>query len=430
MEKDFRKRSLNFHRFLTIQPTLQDVALSTMRAVKEERETSNTSMPEFVKWVGSTDSFQRQVNPGTIGMVVANLASVPISVYPRVMAWLSAGEDHPESRILSQRLVSKICECGNLQYHFRESADWEQIWNFAARFRHNLRPNSARSLRESVSNAYMTFHKAAPMDSGLQTHMLHFLCSVPVPFSKSELSLIRLLNIALTNAMQEASKPVSGKPVFSPSSNNASVDASALLSRILLFEEAVSQSQPNYAVGFVSYSRALNRFIEANFRKLDQNSLIDLIIKHSQNRPGPLPSAPSVLRQIVRSYKRIPARIAEPLLLAAAFGGYRDRFSIRRVERAAGESKAEVSASLEALIRRPALVTLLNHDRRMHILSAVPERLRSHRAGRRLIHRIAWELNPGRLREYPETIQMCSKRECTICRSMNSRLELVRAFHS
>lgn len=430
MEKDFRKRSLNFHRFLTIQPIDKEVGMSVMRAVKEERLWSNMSMPEFIKRVSSTDSFQRQVNPGTVGMVDANLASVPITLYPRVMAWLLAGEEYPESRILSRRLVSKICECGNLQYLFRESADWEQIWKFAVRFCHHLRPDSARCLRERVSNAYVTFHTAAPMDSGLQTHMLHFLCSVPVPFSKSELSLMRFLKIALTNAMQEASKSVSGKPVFSLSPSNASADASAILSQILLFEKVVSRSQPNYAVGFVSYSRALNRFIEANFCKLDQNSLIDFIVEHSQNWPGSLPSAPSVLRQIVRSYKKIPAGISISLLLAAAFGGYRDRFSIRRIERAAGESLPEVSASLEALIRRPNLLSLLNHDRRMHILSAIPERLRSHRTGRRLIHRVASELNPGRVREYPEAAQICSKRECTICRSMNSRLELVRAFHS
>jgi len=422
-EKDLRKRSLNFHNFATVFPARTEVAIGTLRIVKEERKIQGLRLRDILKILEKPDSEEYRCLVPNAKLLVDTASNhfreIPPKMYPEFVRILSENIDSlphapKQSKLLEKLLREFIKHIEDTEYSLVD------VCNVLGYCRKQDLP-----INSTIYSRLLT----------LIEHSAHACFSLPQYFShiqsgtlnNSDLRLLRILIRDLTSQLRVRRESTDhpqhhflGRIGLGPElSSVPRLSSEHLLTAVKTLGRILT---PSFRVPSVFY-QDLCSFIRSN----SQLELVDKV--STLGLFGTNKSVSRVCCSLIHGYLKsnkdlscIPRDELEKVYRTARLVGFNHSFQLRRLER----------------VLPPSPVLLVPHSLRDHQVS-VDERFRRllrlaryHRVRkvRRRMHALMGCINIGRVSgKLIRGAEFNLISHCSICDSFASNLNLARQFH-
>ena len=447
LERDIRKRSLNFHQYHIVPQIQTEVAIGVLRSIASARGARRITLTRLLDLLGGNALPNDYTAHGSLRTLAHQMSThfdgLPPPLYPRVLELLSSHVDKSgRAQAVVKRIASRIAGCDRqiVVAFSHDSAPWATVGSCVVQCERFLSRQNVKAIRTRVNIELLRFHLADPKctNSGLTGNILKYLsCFSPV--TAVEFPLLRAANSRLTAMLHQANKPVVRTlafTLFHP--EGRSKPESAMLLPLLNQYTAILAKLPKqpYQLGFTEYRRALNRFIELNPGKASRLDLIRFVVTDAKLGFCPLSSGYGVFSTFLRktpTLSSLPESDLRLLLECADTVGFHDRFQRRRLENACIKQTIEIPVrtvafpdSLRGVIRAGRTLAQLSHDDRLRLLTSIEPRWAHRRPVRRLIHAVSGSINPGRL---SPSVLPAAPLPFNAGAELNSKLRLATVFH-
>jgi hypothetical protein len=398
--RDLRKRSLNFHRFLTVHQQNTEIAIREMNSIKEHRKLSRIASRDLFKMIAAGSDNVESNFDKVVTVLLAKMDEIPPGLIPKLLSMVYSRTDQqskkfeyllihtrvPFSITFAEYSIEDLCiianaavkhNCGELVSQARR-----QVWNFLTSESSDIPPESLFSI-------------------------LNCCAMVTVPRIRRVVA-NRVFNLLETSGHRSA--PGLDHPLFSPVNEGVSRETiSRLIDGISRFSHIRIPSK--------------YRLILPKMLTDDRVMRIRILSRFSRYKDLAFVCRDEILA-LVRSRQRwsqLSNAQRDLIKHAGRLCGFSHRFHSRRI----GISKYTLEEPLE--------VHQLTHDERMNRLIAFAGKCMQNRVVRRKVHALIQQLDPRRV--MPETLLKWKKDlkmtacPCRGCEKFNDRLELALAFY-
>ena len=199
--KDQRKRSLNFHKFSTVQQLNTEVARSTLRQSRGESQLPFANSKELCVFLNSStmDSQITVLNyPQLVKAVISNFDQISPNVYPKLLELIAKyGEGSSRSDSLKDRISDRVSLSQSAQEGISKIGGWPCLFAYL-----EFVPEPIGNMLVSTWNPVMDFSQV--------DHVLTYLSRRPKNSSKC----IQLTESLLCDRISSSLKPNLPAPVL------------------------------------------------------------------------------------------------------------------------------------------------------------------------------------------------------------------------
>ena len=419
LDRDLRKRSLNFHRFVTEKAPKYEVAHLEVQKKSPLRESRNLTLNSLLRSLDDSQdqwlSDPRVDRPNLFRTILANLDSIDTSFYDKIVDLIEteATLSVEEARVLEQ-IFKKCIKQGDARFHTGSI-----IAKIASRVLLN-RNRFDSKLIQRVDRAASNFTDSSWRDT------LDYLKYVTV-LNRLHRRVLRQVKSRLIEQCDDAYRnyDLPKTPRFKLfADSNATVDQTEIVAMTINYLDVLKNlngSTRSPKVYYSQLSRAISRFLTIS--SVSDIDRMKVVIAHQAAGLGPLHVGKKLVDDWIRTNRRLstmPKHDLETVMHCARVSGYAHQFRLRRLQSACSKNNIAWEGSTGPV--PDTILTTSTYARSWQR----PMRRRLHGAMNSL--RVE-RLDPDSVRKIANTNPRCNKTGCSICSKFIQRIALARCFH-
>ena len=418
LAKDLRKRSLNFHYFTKQASTDMEVAVRVTRRIRSLKSISGLGLRELVETLmqGSSGDIDSSSAQSLLRLAGARFDELPAEVYSELAnLTLKVGPCDSAPQKITERIVAKVLKFPHVREVLSSNSGNLKVLGMCAMSRGGACSTaSKRAFLDFIGDGLLRLHRFDGDSQTLTHDMLVYLETLPRR-SKNRLRLLRTVKTRLTAHLSMS--PPADRPSFTLFKSTTVADPTKIIELVCKYYSILGTGEGNSPLwSFSRFRRALNAFL------LSHKHSVPMEIIRSEVRLR-LPSSPltrSTVLSFMRRSKNLKALSSADLTLLAdgvKTGALRDRFQIKRLQRAAESRSIEIKVSKNSIASFPK-----PHGR-----------WKGSRPYRRRLH--SWikmndplRIQKDQLCDVPLNL-WCGNIACKVCARFEEKISIARLFH-